>query len=501
MADQTSRQRKMPDDEGKSSMEVEAAQHGGDQVSMVEDNMKAATNDLPHLGVASPPLPPPSPSFGCLVQGSKDAYYRRLYSTEPDFKYLAQSDMEFAAFVKAKGQLDFTNPAAMMQLTRTLLRVDYGLKIELPVDRLCPPVPNRHNYILWLQDLMDSTSYQAPGRKVYGLDVGTGASCIYPLLGTAQRPTWHFVATDIDAKSLSYAQKNISINDLQDRIRLLSRQPADPLIPLSDQLDPPIRTLDFTMMNPPFYTSADEMLESAKAKSRPPHSACTGAPVEMVCDGGEVAHVSRLLDESLVLRDRVQWYTSMLGKIGSLEVLVEKLRDKGVGNYAITEFVQGNKTRRWALGWSFCGMRPDEHVARGLKTAFWKKLLPQVARAELVTLKGTGKLGLLVERVRDAAGGLELMSWEWDKQALRGVGRARENVWSRAWRRKRQREMAVGLAPRPDATEDETCRLGFAVMVEVGMQETRATLRWLEGHDYSLFESLTGFFRGKCRDI
>ena len=151
----------MPDDEGKSSMEVEAAQHGGDQVSMVEDNMKAATNDLPHLGVASPPLPPPSPSFGCLVQGSKDAYYRRLYSTEPDFKYLAQSDMEFAALcvfsrllsrilpqpgiltprsVKAKGQLDFTNPAAMMQLTRTLLRVDYGLKIELPVDRLCPPV-------------------------------------------------------------------------------------------------------------------------------------------------------------------------------------------------------------------------------------------------------------------------------------------------------------------------------------------------------------------------
>lgn len=41
---------------------------------------------------------------------------------------------------------------------------------------------------------MDTTSYEKPGRKLCGLDVGTGASCIYPLLGTAQRP-WCFVAT------------------------------------------------------------------------------------------------------------------------------------------------------------------------------------------------------------------------------------------------------------------------------------------------------------------
>ena len=27
-----------------------------------------------------------------------------------------------------------------MQLTKTLLKLDFGLKIELPDDRLCPPV-------------------------------------------------------------------------------------------------------------------------------------------------------------------------------------------------------------------------------------------------------------------------------------------------------------------------------------------------------------------------
>ena len=36
--------------------------------------------------------------------------------------------------------LDFNDPAAVKQLTKTLLRHDFGLQIELPDDRLCPPV-------------------------------------------------------------------------------------------------------------------------------------------------------------------------------------------------------------------------------------------------------------------------------------------------------------------------------------------------------------------------
>ncbi|KAL2152914.1 hypothetical protein VTH82DRAFT_4069 [Thermothelomyces myriococcoides] len=227
-----------------------------------------------------------------------------------------------------------------MQLTKTLLHLDFGLKLDLPDDRLCPPVPNRHNYILWLKELMDSTSYEQPGRSLCGLDIGTGASCIYPLLGVTQRP-WRFVATDIDAKNLSFAERNIRLNGLQDHIRLLSRKPDDPLVPLDDLGI--ASAIDFVMMNPPFYASEEDMLSSAKKKARPPMSACSGAPVEMVCDGGEVAHVGRLLRESLTLRDRIQWYTSMLGKLTSLEVLVEQLRHHGIDNYAVTEFVQGSQ--------------------------------------------------------------------------------------------------------------------------------------------------------------
>jgi len=129
------------------------------------------------------------------------------------------------------------------------------------------------------------------------------------------------------------------------------------------------------MCNPPFYASKSEMLASAAAKQRPPFTACTGSENEMVTAGGEVTFVSRMIDESLILKDRVQWYTTMLGKFSSVTELVQKLREKTIYNYAVTEFVQGSKTRRWGIAWSFEDLRPTMGVARGINS-LPKSLLP-----------------------------------------------------------------------------------------------------------------------------
>ncbi|KAK3318066.1 hypothetical protein B0H66DRAFT_556175 [Apodospora peruviana] len=490
-----SRKRKIPNDKSaRLEAEVQAPTDGTLQPATAGNGPESALHpDKP--GSVRPHYESP----GSIASPYKtDQFYRNLYFKEPNFRELARKDAGFARFIKQNGQLDFTDPAAVMQLTKSLLMANFGLKIELPDDRLCPPVPNRHNYILWLKNLLDTSSYQQPGGKLCGLDVGTGASCIYPLLGTAQRP-WCFIATDIDARSLSYARQNVSLNGLDNRIRVVQRSTTDHLIPLDDLGIP---SIDFVMMNPPFYISENEMLSSANKKSRPPHSACTGAPVEMVCDGGEVAYVGRMVQESLVMRDRVKWYTSMLGKVTSLEALVEQLRANNIDNYAVTEFVQGNKTKRWALGWSFGPMRPDDDAARGIKAAIWKKVLPPVVRMDLLALPAFSEVGRVIKRITDVVGSLELSSWTWETQALKGVGRARENVWCRAWRRKKMRDMAVEEAQSAaiDASEED-CRLGFAILVDVGMAGTTVTLRWVEGHEQSLFESLGGFLQGKLKDL
>ena len=77
-------------------------------------------------------------------------------------------------------------------------------------------------------------------------------------------------------------------------------------------------SIDFTICNPPFYSSAEELITSAALKSRPPHSACTGAEIEMVTPGGEVSFVGRIIEESCNLKGRVQWYSIMLGKFSSI---------------------------------------------------------------------------------------------------------------------------------------------------------------------------------------
>lgn len=137
------------------------------------------------------------------------------------------------------------------------------------------------------------------------------------------------------------------------------------------------------MCNPPFYSSQAEMLTLAAAKLRPPFTACTGSANEMVTPGGEVVFVSRMIDESLLLQERVQWYTSMLGKFSSLPALVERLRERGVRNYAVTEFAQGTRTRRWGVAWSFGGWRPGVGAARGVGS-LRKELLPFPAEFVIV---------------------------------------------------------------------------------------------------------------------
>ncbi|KAK8052353.1 hypothetical protein PG993_003738 [Apiospora rasikravindrae] len=476
-----------------------------------------------------------------------DGYYERLYTSELDFESLGKEDEDFGALLTAGKHLDFTDPAAMMQLTKTLLKRDFGLQIELPDDRLCPPVPNRHNYILWLKSLLDTSSptyadaYE-PERQVTGLDVGTGASAIYPLLGCVQRSSWSFLATDIDAKSLTCARRNVALNNLESRIRVVERKDSSvQLIPL-DELE--TKQIDFVMTNPPFYESEEELQQLAAQKALPPASACTGAPHEMVCEGGEVGFIQRLLDESLVLRERVQWYTAMVGKQSSLGIVVDRLRAKGIDNYAVAQFVQGHKTRRWAVGWSFGARRPAARACRGgglggapLADGSGKSLLPQVTEMTVAsrTVRTPAAAGQLENtfwtQLEDVTDGLDLVQWSLDEERLRGVGFTDGNVWGRAYRRQKRRATApMGSEAgskdgegdkkkeeeegQQDGTvvgdrtktkkEPAECSFGFSISIQTkgkqntegaAVHEVAAVVRWLQGSDFGLFESFCGMLR------
>ncbi|KAL2405878.1 Psilocybin synthase [Exophiala dermatitidis] len=396
-----------------------------------------------------------------------------IYENDVDFTTLALQYPQFAKKLKPNGQLDFSDPESVRQLTKSLLHRDFDLTIDLPEDRLCPPVPNRFNYILFIQRLLDDTSPDwhegyDPNRTVIGLDIGTGSSAIYPLLACRQRPAWRFLATEIDEKNRTYALQNITANDFQSRIKLVNTDPTgQTLLPVEEIVRMGIERIDIVMTNPPFYPSSSSLLESAHKKSRPPNSSCTGAPIEMITPGGEVAFVSRLIDESYSLslskarrgtltsvpRLRIQWFSSMLGKLSSVSEIVEALKSRDCTNFAVTEFVQGSqaqkkaKTRRWCVAWSWMGFRPGVNVSRGVSgsSGVEKRLLPAPTEydfeVEVAAADTDTDVGAVERKLNQEMAKLDSIKWRYLSERRVGMFLSPQgDVWSRKARRKKQQQ-------------------------------------------------------------
>ncbi|KAJ4308151.1 hypothetical protein N0V94_009474 [Neodidymelliopsis sp. IMI 364377] len=423
-----------------------------------------------------------------------DLAQRPPYSTV-DFKALAKSDADFKQTWQAcAGKLDFQDPSTLQVLSKAILKVDFGLELSLPDNRLCPPIPNRWNYVSWIQGLLDSTSssytnkYDAE-RDVLGLDVGTGASGIYAMLCMKSRPTWTICATDIDKVSFESAAANFARNNLLSRTKMLHTTPSMPLIPLG-ALD--TQRLDFTLCNPPFFADFNEMEKSlsGEGKATGPNAICTGASNEMVCPGGDFGFVKRIVDESLVLRDKVTWYSSMLGKLASAKGIVELLKSHGISNWAVGVLDPGTKTgtKRWVVAWSFGDMRPRNSIARPPGGSFPHDLLP-FPTAYTISLPSSTTGLAAKETVHTQLSALDL-TWTWDAATSTGVGEASENVWGRAYRRAYERRKREGQVEMHGNTHDKRVTLAFRVTVVELAGEI--VLDWLKGDDQVLWESFCG---------
>ena len=140
-------------------------------------------------------------------------------------------------------RLNWKDPGAVRCFTTLLMKEYMDINIKLDEFHICPAVPNRLNYICWIDELIavsqnmiksidltansnpESSSGSLPSnRNINGLDIGVGSSCIYPLLGSwfssQGSNQWQFVATDIDHLSCKQAAANVSINALNDHITI-----------------------------------------------------------------------------------------------------------------------------------------------------------------------------------------------------------------------------------------------------------------------------------------
>jgi 23S rRNA (adenine1618-N6)-methyltransferase len=254
--------------------------------------------------------------------------------------------------------LDFADSRAVLALNRALLRSAYDLRgWDLPAGYLCPPIPGRADYLHHLADLLAVDQGALPrGPEVRALDIGTGASAIYPLIGHREYG-WTFVGTDIDAGALASAARILAANPgLTDAIEL--RHQPDRQALFTGVVRPGER-FDLSLCNPPFHGSAREVREASQAKWRKLGLAAEGSArnfggqgAELWCEGGEVGFLTRMAEESAAFGAQVRWFSSLVSKSASLPAVQKALRRAGALEVRVVPMAQGQKQSRF-VAWTF----------------------------------------------------------------------------------------------------------------------------------------------------
>ncbi|WP_205341512.1 23S rRNA (adenine(1618)-N(6))-methyltransferase RlmF [Denitrificimonas caeni] len=290
---------------------------------------------------------------------------RNRHQGRYDFAALIAVEPRLKAFMiinpYGKDSIDFANPAAVRVFNAALLNQLYGIKSwRIPDGYLCPPVPGRADYIHGLADLLalDAQGEIPQGADFTVLDVGTGANCIYPLLGQHDYG-WRFIASDIDPQALTSAAETLAANGLDKVIEL--RLQSDKSAFFKGVLRADERVI-CTLCNPPFHSSASEATSGSERKWRnlgkqdPQRKLPTlnfgGKSNELWCKGGELTFVRNMIKESKDYAAQVLWFTTLVSKSAHIRLLQRVLKQVGAVDVQVCSMAQGQKQSRF-LAWSF----------------------------------------------------------------------------------------------------------------------------------------------------
>ncbi len=288
---------------------------------------------------------------------------RNPHRARYDFPALVGSSPALAAFVRPTGfgeeSVDFSNPAAVKALNQALLQHFYGIgHWDIPPGYLCPPIPGRADYVHYLADLLaDGNAGTVPtGPAVRVLDVGTGANCIYPILGS-RAYGWQFVGTDTDPIAVRNAQRMVAANPLLAGIAIRLQPRFDRIF---DGLLRPDDAFDLTMCNPPFHASAAEAAAGTQRKINHLSTQKRAVPAlnfggkasELWCAGGEAGFVERLVAESAAFATQCRWFTTLISQKTTLPGVYAALRRVQATEVCTVAMAQGQKISRF-VAWTF----------------------------------------------------------------------------------------------------------------------------------------------------
>ena len=274
-----------------------------------------------------------------------------------DFEVLSKNIPQLKEYIRknprGEDTIDFSDNEAVILLNKALLKTFYNIdNWDIPKSFLVPPIPGRADYIHYIAELLEKKD------NVKVLDIGTGANCIYPIIGS-QSYGWNFLASDIDSKSIENAQKIIDANkNLKDKIILKLQKNRDNIFEgIIDKTD----RFDLTMCNPPFHSSLEAAIKANERKVSNLNKGNKeikrgfnfgGQKAELWCNGGELLFLKKMAKESVKFSSQVNWFTSLVSDKDNIKPLGKLLEKLGAKEVKVLEMSQGQKISR-VLAWKF----------------------------------------------------------------------------------------------------------------------------------------------------
>ena len=297
---------------------------------------------------------------------------RNQHRERYDFKKLVATFPALKQFVKQNDyndtSIDFFNPDAVKSLNKALLMHYYDLEYwDIPKGYLCPPIPGRADYLHYVADLLaDCNGGKIPkGKKITCLDIGTGANCVYPIIGNKEYG-WLFIGTEVDPIAVEAARKIVFENTvLREKVELrLQTSPRDIFYGIIRKEE---EYFDLTICNPPFHASVEEAEAASRRKNRNLKNKKNAKPIlnfgghhkELWCEGGELQFIKNMIWQSQKFATSSFLFSTLVSKESNLKKIYDTLHIVKASDVRTMPMGQGNKISR-VVAWTFLSRKQQQ---------------------------------------------------------------------------------------------------------------------------------------------
>ena len=289
---------------------------------------------------------------------SKTKFNKNIFYNEfkPDFLILIKEFPDLKKYIIKQNEekleeisFDWSNNNLSLLMTKSILDYYFNIKYyNIPKGYLIPPIPSRLNYLNLINKILikEINSESRYSSDIIGIDIGTGANIIYPILGNSIF-NWKFICSEINDESYNNAKLILEKNNLENEINLIKQKNKNNIfLNILNQENKYI----FSLCNPPYYDYETEIKLDEKKRDNEFNFD------EVYYKKGEFGFFQRYFIESTCYKKNVYLFTILIGKKANMENINDIMNtndNKNIIKKFNIQKIQTGNNLRYIIYWSF----------------------------------------------------------------------------------------------------------------------------------------------------